>query len=197
MPFDHFDSSDTDYLQEILARLLATPSPSGMTDAVVRLVCEELDNLGVTYELTRRGAIRATLRGKERLPARAVIAHLDTLGALVKGIRPNGRLEVVPIGFWSSRFAERARGLRRSRRSMARVSRWRKCGRALPFCRHWFQKSMVRTKQPVGTWRVRSGGSIRRLKGWSMSTGIWKRISPRPVLSSTRRRRRCTGLARR
>ncbi|MCP5269243.1 MAG: osmoprotectant NAGGN system M42 family peptidase [Zoogloeaceae bacterium] len=104
-----FDSNDTQYLQDILARLLATPSPSGMTDAVVRLVCEELDNLGVKYELTRRGAIRATLPGKEKLPARAVIAHLDTLGALVKGIRPNGRLEVVPIGFWSSRFAEGAR----------------------------------------------------------------------------------------
>ena len=49
-----------------LARLLATPSPSGMTDAVVRLTCEELDKLGVKYELTRRGAIRATLLAGSR-----------------------------------------------------------------------------------------------------------------------------------
>lgn len=101
--------SDCDYLQDILARLLATPSPSGMTDAAVRLVCAELDVFGVSYDLTRRGAIRATLRGRHRLPARAIVAHLDTLGAMVKNIRPNGRPEVVPIGFWSSRFAEGAR----------------------------------------------------------------------------------------
>lgn len=100
---------DTDYLQDLLGRLLATPSPSGMTDAIVRVVCDELENLGAKYELTRRGAIRVTLRGRRHAPARAIVSHLDTLGAMVKGIRPNGRLEVVPIGFWSSRFAEGAR----------------------------------------------------------------------------------------
>ncbi|NMG29901.1 osmoprotectant NAGGN system M42 family peptidase [Aromatoleum evansii] len=100
---------DRDYLQEVLARLLNTPSPSGMTDAVVHVACSELDALGIPYELTRRGAIRACLKGRQRTPARAVVAHLDTLGAMVKGYKPNGRLQVVPIGFWSSRFAEGAR----------------------------------------------------------------------------------------
>lgn len=100
---------DLDYLQAVLGRLLNTPSPSGMTDAVVHLLCHELDELGIEYELTRRGAIRARLQGSRRAPARAVVSHLDTLGAMVKGYRPNGRLDVVPIGFWSARFAEGAR----------------------------------------------------------------------------------------
>lgn len=100
---------DLDYLENLLARLLATPSPSGMTDAAVRLICDELTVLNIPFALTRRGAIRATLRGRERLPARAIVAHLDTLGAMVKGYRANGRLEVVPIGTWSARFAEGAR----------------------------------------------------------------------------------------
>lgn len=100
---------DRDYLQDVLARLLNTPSPSGMTDAVVHLATAELDALGIPYELTRRGAIRACLRGQQRTPSRALVAHLDTLGAMVKGFKPNGRLQVVPIGFWSSRFAEGAR----------------------------------------------------------------------------------------
>ncbi|NMF88311.1 osmoprotectant NAGGN system M42 family peptidase [Aromatoleum petrolei] len=100
---------DRDYLQDVLARLLNTPSPSGMTDAVVHVATSELDSLGIPYELTRRGAIRACLKGRQRMPARAVVAHLDTLGAMVKGYKPNGRLQVVPIGFWSSRFAEGAR----------------------------------------------------------------------------------------
>ena len=61
------------------------------------------------YKLTRRGAIRAILPGTARSPRRAIAAHLDTLGAMVKALKPNGRLEIVPIGFWSSRFAEGAR----------------------------------------------------------------------------------------
>ena len=100
---------DRDYLQDVLTRLLNTPSPSGMTDAVSRLLCNELTALGIPFELTRRGAIRARIKGKTGTPARAVVSHLDTLGAMVKGYKPNGRLHVVPIGFWSSRFAEGAR----------------------------------------------------------------------------------------
>ena len=100
---------DRSYLQDVLLRLLNTPSPSGMTDGVVHMLCDELTQLGIPYELTRRGAIRAYLEGQQRGPARAVVAHLDTLGAMVKGYKPNGRLQVVPIGFWSSRFAEGAR----------------------------------------------------------------------------------------
>jgi peptidase M42 family hydrolase len=100
---------DADYLVGILRRLLETPSPSGYTDAVVRLVCAELKGLGIDYELTRRGAIRASLEGRRRSPDRAVIAHLDTLGAMVKALKENGRLALVPIGTWSARFAEGAR----------------------------------------------------------------------------------------
>ena len=100
---------DKTFLLRTLERLLATPSPSGMTDAVVRLACEILDEIGVDYKLTRRGAIRAVLPGAAYTPKRAIAAHLDTLGAMVKALKPNGRLEIVPIGFWSSRFAEGAR----------------------------------------------------------------------------------------
>jgi peptidase M42 family hydrolase len=98
-----------DFLLNTLQRLLDTPSPSGMTDAVVRQACQILDEIGIDYRLTRRGAIRAVLPGAAYSPKRAIAAHLDTLGLMVKSLKPNGRLEVVPIGFWSSRFAEGAR----------------------------------------------------------------------------------------
>lgn len=100
---------DTEYLKDLLERLLHTPSPSGMTDDVVRLTCQELDKLSIPYELTRRGAIRATLAGRNATPRRAIAAHLDTLGAMVKNLKDNGRLSLVPIGFWSARFAEGAK----------------------------------------------------------------------------------------
>ncbi|MDF3813311.1 osmoprotectant NAGGN system M42 family peptidase [Rhodopseudomonas sp. BAL398] len=100
---------DETYLLDFLKRLLRTPSPSGMTDVIVAIVCAELESLEIPFELTRRGAIRATLKGKTSLPSRALVGHLDTLGATVKHIRDNGRLELVPIGHWSARFAEGAR----------------------------------------------------------------------------------------
>jgi peptidase M42 family hydrolase len=100
---------DGDYLVAKLLELLDIPSPSGYTDAVVHFMGEELARLGLAVEVTRRGAVRATLPGRRSAPQRAVVAHLDTLGAMVRELKPNGRLAVTPIGTWSSRFAEGAR----------------------------------------------------------------------------------------
>jgi peptidase M42 family hydrolase len=100
---------DVDYLIDSLEALLSIDSPTGYTDNVVRHTTEELQRLGLEPELTRRGAIRCLTRGGRREGARAIITHLDTLGAQVKLIKENGRLELVPIGHWSARFAEGAR----------------------------------------------------------------------------------------
>lgn len=100
---------DLDYLKARLANLLNTPSPTGYTDEAVWLLCRELERLGLDYEMTRRGALRARLPGRTPKPARAIVAHVDTLGAQVKQVKANGRLELVAIGHWSSRFAEGAR----------------------------------------------------------------------------------------
>ncbi len=100
---------DTDYLQHCLKRLLSVPSPTGYTDAIVREACNELGGMDAPFELTRRGAIRAILKGEDHRGARAIVTHLDTLGAQVKRIKENGRLELVSIGTWSARFAEGAR----------------------------------------------------------------------------------------
>lgn len=105
----HASPIDRAYLLDVLGRLLAIRSPSGMTDEIVLAVSEELDALRIPHSLTRRGAIRADLEGARHSPDRAIVAHLDTLGAMVKQAKPNGRLELVPIGHWSARFAEGAR----------------------------------------------------------------------------------------
>jgi len=100
---------DENYLLRQLAALLQIDSPTGYTDEVVLYCAEELKRLGLSPELTRRGAIRAVRQGSRRAGARAIVAHVDTLGAQVKAIKENGRLELVPIGHWSARFAEGAR----------------------------------------------------------------------------------------
>lgn len=100
---------DRQYLSAVLAKLLTIDSPTGMTEQAVDFVCDELRDMGIAFELTRRGAIRAVVPGKAKGTDRAVAAHLDTLGAMVKQIKDSGRLEVSMIGHWSSRFAEGAR----------------------------------------------------------------------------------------
>lgn len=105
---------DVDYLKTTLLELLAIPSPAGLTDAIVHYTGCRLDRMGIPYQLTRRGTIRALLprslpERRRYSPARAIVAHLDTLGAMVSQIKPNGRLTLRPVGTWSSRWAEGGR----------------------------------------------------------------------------------------
>lgn len=100
---------DGAYARHILLELLDVPSPTGFTDEIVHYTGERLEELGIPFEVTRRGAIRADLSGQQSRPDRALVTHLDTIGCMVKWLKPNGRLEVVPVGTWSARFAEGAR----------------------------------------------------------------------------------------
>jgi peptidase M42 family hydrolase len=100
---------DMDYVQDVLLRLLDVPSISGRTDDIMRLLGDELESLGLTTQLTRRGSLIADLPGEQDSPDRAVVVHADTIGCMVKELKDNGRLLVVPVGHFSARFAEGAR----------------------------------------------------------------------------------------
>ncbi len=100
---------DESYLKKTLTSLLNIPSPSGYTDQIVHYVGRELQELKIKFDVTRRGAIRATLPGRQSMAGRAIAVHLDTLGAMVRELKGNGRLAIAPVGTWSSRFAEGAR----------------------------------------------------------------------------------------
>lgn len=109
MPDHTLPEIDADYLRDELAALLDIPSPTGLTDGAVAHVCGALQAMGLEVALTRLGAIRARLPGAQAEGARVCVGHLDTLGAQVKALKPNGRLALVPVGHWSARFAEGAR----------------------------------------------------------------------------------------
>ncbi|MDY6943174.1 MAG: osmoprotectant NAGGN system M42 family peptidase [Pseudomonadota bacterium] len=97
------------YLLDRLLEMLAIPSVTGFTDELSRYLCSELERLEIPFQLTRRGTIIATLQGHDPTYSRAVVNHLDTIGATVKALKPNGRLQLAPVGTWSSRFAEGGR----------------------------------------------------------------------------------------
>ena len=103
------EAIDTDYLRQRLLDMLAIPSPTGFTNELSRYVCRELAALGIDHQLTRRGTIIAHLPGEERAVSRAAVNHVDTIGAVVSELKPNGRLGLTPVGTWSSRFAEGGR----------------------------------------------------------------------------------------
>jgi peptidase M42 family hydrolase len=100
---------DMRWTEEVLLNLLRTPSPAGRTDAVMQYIGDVLADLGMSFELTRRGALLARLPGVDEGPHRAVVVHADTIGCQVRRLKGNGRLELIPVGTWSARFAEGSR----------------------------------------------------------------------------------------
>lgn len=97
---------DAQRLQQTLYELLQIDSPTGDTAAMEQAMIERLSLFDLSINRTQRGNVLASLGER---PKRAIAAHLDTLGAMVQSIWPNGRLELTPLGTWSSRFAEGAR----------------------------------------------------------------------------------------
>jgi putative aminopeptidase FrvX len=90
---------DTAYLLAFLSALLNTPSPTGFTDRAVALCQETFAAFPVSLSLTRKGGLLVNWPGRNAgAPPRGLTAHVDTLGAMVKEIKPNGRLKLTKIG---------------------------------------------------------------------------------------------------
>lgn len=97
---------DIPHLLDVLARLLNTPSPSGYAREALQVVEAELKAIdpAIVCRWTRKGALLATLPGMVHKTPRALTAHVDTLGAMVKEIKSNGRLRLTKVGgfAWNS-----------------------------------------------------------------------------------------------
>lgn len=96
--------TDKAYVIDRLKELLNIPSPTGNTKAAVTYVKEAFDKLGVQTRLTNKGALIATIEGKNTKEHRVLSAHVDTLGAMVKEVKGNGRLKLTQLGgyAWNS-----------------------------------------------------------------------------------------------
>lgn len=90
---------DTTYLLDFLTKLLNTPSPTGFAQDAINLTQAALSDFsGLQARLTRKGALVVTWPGQRSDAPRALTAHADTLGAIVKEIKTNGRLRLSKIG---------------------------------------------------------------------------------------------------
>ena len=81
-----------------LTDLLAIPSPTGYTSAAIQFVADTLSASGINFQLTNKGGLVAHLPGIADYRPRALTAHVDTLGAMVRVINPDGRLMLTGLG---------------------------------------------------------------------------------------------------
>jgi len=99
---------DRTYIMKILEALLATPSPSGFCMEIVKRVRAETEKLGFALETTPKGNVVITLPGAD-LEAGGTLgltAHVDTLGAMVRSIKPNGMLRFTSVGGYAMQTVE-------------------------------------------------------------------------------------------
>ncbi|MBS4189366.1 M42 family metallopeptidase [Bacillus sp. FJAT-49705] len=88
----------TEETLQLLTELVSIPSPSGNTNEVISFVEKYLQEHNVETKRNRKGGLIATIKGKDDHNHRMLTAHVDTLGAIVKEIKPSGRLKLDLIG---------------------------------------------------------------------------------------------------
>lgn len=89
---------DTEYLLDFLVELLNTPSPTGFTGKAIDVVDQAMQEFTfLSSTRTRKGALVTTWEGAAGNAPRGLTAHADTLGAMVKEIKPNGRLSLLAL----------------------------------------------------------------------------------------------------
>ena len=111
----------TDFIMDEAVKLLSVDSPSGYTEGISKLVIDEFKALGYEPELTVKGGVLVKLadgpeqKGKVKSNSKSnskakggllLEAHADTLGGMVKTIKPDGRLAVTNLGGMNANNAE-------------------------------------------------------------------------------------------
>ena len=83
---------------DYLKKLTSIPSPTGFTREVADYLVEELERLGYKPIRTNKGGVNVIVKGKDDNKHRVVTAHVDTLGAMVRAVKSEGRLKMAKIG---------------------------------------------------------------------------------------------------
>lgn len=87
---------DACYSLDQTLRLLSIPSPTGYPRQVCGALVETLEGLGFSPRQLRKGGVVCPLGGEGR--PLALAAHVDTLGLMVRAVKPDGRLAFTCLG---------------------------------------------------------------------------------------------------
>ncbi|HFR3551317.1 TPA: M42 family metallopeptidase [Streptococcus suis] len=83
---------------DYIVKLTNTPSPTGFTTDIMNYIKSEVESFGYQATKTAKGGILVSVLGESDQQHRIVTAHLDTLGAMVRTIKPDGRIKMDLVG---------------------------------------------------------------------------------------------------
>lgn len=83
---------------DLVAKLTNIPSPTGDTATIIQTIANDLTPYGYEPYENNKGSLIVTVEGENKDQERFITAHVDTLGAMVRAIRPDGRLKLDLIG---------------------------------------------------------------------------------------------------
>ncbi|NLY36668.1 MAG: M42 family metallopeptidase [Tissierellia bacterium] len=84
-------------MKKQLQELLDIPSPIGYTKEATAYLKDKCQELGLDITSLNKGGFYATIAGKAK-NALLINAHVDTLGAMVRELKSNGRIKLVALG---------------------------------------------------------------------------------------------------
>lgn len=87
-----------EYILTFLKKLLDTPSPTGFTAQALKLVEQEAASLGVKLSWNQKGGAILEVEGEDPSRTVGLSAHVDTLGAMVRAVKSDGRLRLTRVG---------------------------------------------------------------------------------------------------
>jgi len=83
---------------EYIKELTAIASPTGFTREISDYLVKTLEGFGYQPVRTAKGGVNVTIKGQNDEEHRYVTAHVDTLGAIVRAVKSDGRLKMDRIG---------------------------------------------------------------------------------------------------
>ena len=95
-----------DYVLEQTKKVLSIDSPTGYTKDAADYVMSAYEALGYHPVKTVKGGVLVEIGGEDEKDAILLEAHMDTLGAMVREIKENGRLKLSPLGGMNPNNAE-------------------------------------------------------------------------------------------
>ena len=95
-----------DYVLEQTKKVLSIDSPTGYTKDAADYVMSAYEALGYHPVKTVKGGVLVEIGGEDEKDAILLEAHMDTLGAMVREIKGNGRLKLSPLGGMNPNNAE-------------------------------------------------------------------------------------------
>lgn len=89
------------YTLDFMEEIINIPSPAGYTYECIDKIDDEFKQLGFEVTRTPKNALVVTVDGENTENQKLIVGHVDTLGGMVKEVKPNGRLLLAQLGGFS------------------------------------------------------------------------------------------------